>query len=166
MLWALLQFGSWVWAVNSPSPAKARTRRKDPLTNLSNRFSSLSSSTRSAPLTTTKGMPIMSSQKTGPSSLAIRTKLWIGADGSSDSALPNSGFVGGFGIGLNLFLGAILRNPSLQAYRSNPILGPVGQQSCSSEASRGIAARERPAQTFADLSISSSSVGPRPRCPG
>jgi len=123
MLWALLQFGSWVWAVNSPSPAKARIRRWAPLTNLSKRFSSLSSSTRSAPLTTTKGMPIMSSQKIRPSSLAIRVKLWIGADASSDSALPNTGFAGGCGIGLNLFLGDMLRNPIQESWplRKSPM---------------------------------------------
>src|SRR3982075_2382691 len=107
MLCALLQFGSFVCAVNSPSPATARTRRRDPFTALSNRFSSLSSSTRSCPETTTNGGPIMSSQKIGPSSLAIRVMCWIGVLESTDSMLPTTGFFGGCGIGLNLLGDAI-----------------------------------------------------------
>src|SRR5271165_1932608 len=108
MLWALPQFGSVVSAVNRPSPAIARTRRKAPRTALSNRFSSLSSSTRSWPETNTIGAPIMSSQKIGPNSLASRVRSWIGEDESSDSILPTTGLAGGCGIGLSLFFGAIL----------------------------------------------------------
>src|ERR1700736_2347603 len=107
MLCALLQFGSFVYAVKSPSPATARTRRRDPFTALSNLFSSLSSSTRSCPETTTNGVPIMSSQKIGPSSLAIRIKPCVGAIESTDSILPTTGFFGGCGIGLSLFVDAI-----------------------------------------------------------
>src|SRR3979409_2319907 len=102
MLCALLQFGSVGQAVNSASPAIRRTRRSEPRTDLSNRFSSLSSSTRSAPETTTNGAPIMSSQKIGPYSLAILARCWDGADESTDSMLPTTGLVGGCGIGLNL----------------------------------------------------------------
>ena len=47
MLCALLQFGSLVSAVNRPSPPTARTRRSEPRTALSKRFSSQSSSIRS-----------------------------------------------------------------------------------------------------------------------
>src|SRR5216684_6120999 len=108
MLCALFQFGSFVYAVNNPSPAMARTRRRDPFTALSNRFSSLSSSTRSCPETTTNGVPIMSSQKIGPSSLAIRVICWIGVLESTDSMLPTTGFFGGCGIGLSLFVDAIV----------------------------------------------------------
>src|SRR5229473_1445688 len=115
MLCALLQFGSFVCAVNSPSPATARTRRRDPFTALSNRFSSLSSSTRSCPETTTNGVPIMSSQKIGPSSLAIRVICWIGVLESTDSMLPTTGFFGGCGIGLNL-LGDVIAKVSPAAY--------------------------------------------------
>src|SRR3984885_5628201 len=107
MLCALLQFGSFVYAVNSPSPATARTRRSDPFTALSNRFSSLSSSTRSCPDTTTNGVPIMSSQKIGPSSFAIRVICWIGAPESIDSMLPTTGFFGGCGIGSSRLVDAI-----------------------------------------------------------
>src|SRR5437899_7890951 len=107
MLCALLQFGSLVCAVNSPSPATARTRRRDPFTALSNRFSSLSSSTRPCPETTTNGVPIMSSQKIGPNSLASRARFCVGALESSDSMLPTTGFFGGCGIGLNLSVDAI-----------------------------------------------------------
>src|SRR6266480_5451969 len=107
MLCALLQFGSFVCAVNSPSPATARTRRKDPFTALSNRFSSLSSSTRPCPETTTNGVPIMSSQKIGPNSLASRARFCVGALESSDSMLPTTGFFGGCGIGLSLLVDAI-----------------------------------------------------------
>src|SRR6202165_4113722 len=109
MLCALLQFGSLVYAVNSPSPATARTRRRDPFTALSNRFSSLSSSTRSCPETTTNGVPIMSSQKIGPNSLASRARFCTGAPESSDSMLPTTGLVGGCGIGLSLLVDAIAR---------------------------------------------------------
>src|SRR6267154_1329968 len=107
MLWALLQFGSLVSAVNSPSPPTARTLRSEPRTALSKRFSSLSSSTRSWPETMTSGAPIMSSQKIGPSSLVSRTKCCTGAVESSDSMLPTTGFVGGCGIGLSLLVDAI-----------------------------------------------------------
>ena len=107
MLCALLQFGSEVSAVNRPSPATARTRRSGPRTALSKRFSSLSSSTRSWPETITIGAPIMSSQKIGPSSLASRVRFCTGALESSDSMLPTTGLVGGCGIGLSLFFGAI-----------------------------------------------------------
>src|SRR6202790_1613494 len=122
MLCALLQFGSFVCAVNSPSPATARTRRRDPFTSLSNRFSSLSSSTRSCPETTTNGVPIMSSQKIGPSSLAIRVICWIGALESTDSMLPTTGFFGGCGIGLSLLVDAIaIMSPALSPHnRSHP----------------------------------------------
>src|SRR5882757_2311701 len=108
MLWALLQFGSLVSAVNSPSPPTARTLRSEPRTALSKRFSSLSSSTRSWPETMTSGAPIMSSQKIGPSSLVSRTKCCTGAVESSDSMLPTTGFVGGCGIGLSLLVDAII----------------------------------------------------------
>src|SRR5882762_6429935 len=107
MLWALLQFGSLVSAVNSPSPPTARTLRSEPRTALSKRFSSLSSSTRSWPETMTSGAPIMSSQKIGPSSLVSRTKCCTGAVESSDCMLPTTGFVGGCGIGLSLLVDAI-----------------------------------------------------------
>src|SRR5882724_926877 len=107
MLCALLQFGSLVSAVNSPSPPTARTLRSEPRTALSKRFSSLSSSTRSWPETMTSGAPIMSSQKIGPSSLVSRTKCCTGAVESSDSMLPTTGFVGGCGIGLSLLVDAI-----------------------------------------------------------
>src|SRR6266436_3793167 len=118
ILCALLQFGSFVYAVNSPSPATARTRRRDPFTALSNRFSSLSSSTRSCPETTTNGVPIMSSQNIGPSSLAIRVICWIGALESTDNILPTTGFFGGWGIGLSLFVDAIVVvSPDLDLYR-------------------------------------------------
>ena len=108
MLCALLQFGSVVSAVNRPSPPTARTRRSAPRTALSKRFSSESSSTRSWPETTTIGAPIMSSQKIGPSSLASRVRFCTGAEESSDSMLPTTGLVGGCGIGLSLFFGAIV----------------------------------------------------------
>ena len=107
MLCALLQFGSEVSAVNRPSPPTARTRRSEPRTALSKRFSSLSSSTRSWPETMTSGAPIMSSQKIGPSSLVSRTRCCTGALASSDSMLPTTGFFGGCGIGLSLLVDAI-----------------------------------------------------------
>ena len=107
MLCALLQFGSLVSAVNSPSPPTARTRRSEPRTALSNRFSSESSSIRSWPETMTSDAPIMSSQKIGPNSLVSRTRCCTGAVESSDSMLPTTGLVGGCGIGLNLLLDAI-----------------------------------------------------------
>src|SRR5580698_7550503 len=109
MLCALLQFGSEVSAVNSPSPPTARTRRNGPRTALSKRFSSLSSSTRSWPDTITIGEPIMSSQKIGPNSLASRARFCTGALESSDSMLPTTGFVGGCGIGANRLLDAIAK---------------------------------------------------------
>src|ERR1700722_14729204 len=112
MLCALLQFGSEVSAVNKPSPPTARTRRSEPRTALSKRFSSLSSSTRSWPETITIGAPIMSSQKIGPSSLASRAKFCTGALESSDSMLPTTGLVGGCGIGLSLLLDAICESVS------------------------------------------------------
>src|SRR6195952_4526369 len=102
MLCALLQFGSLVSAVNNPSPPTARTRRNEPRTALSKRFSSLSSSTRSWRATITSGAPIMSSQKIGPSSLVSRARCCTGAVESSDSMLPTTGFFGGGGIGLSL----------------------------------------------------------------
>src|SRR5258705_1194791 len=121
MLCALLQFGSFVCAVNSPSPATARTRRRDPFTALSNRFSSLSSSTRSGPETTTNGVPIMSSQKIGPNSLASRARFCVGALESSDNILPTTGLVGGCGIGLSLFVDAIaILSPAIHAHRRHP----------------------------------------------
>jgi hypothetical protein len=49
----------------------------------------------------------MSSQKIGPSSLAIRIKPCVGAIESTDSILPTTGFFGGCGIGLSLFVDAI-----------------------------------------------------------
>src|SRR5450631_4355205 len=107
ILCALLQFGSDVSAVNSPSPPTARTRRSEPRTALSKRFSSLSSSTRSWPETITSGAPIMSSQKIGPSSLVSRTRCCTGAVESSDSMLPTTGLVGGCGIGLSRLVDAI-----------------------------------------------------------
>ena len=107
MLWALLQFGSEVSAVNRPSPPTARTRRSEPRTALSKRFSSLSSSIRSWPETITSGAPIMSSQKIGPSSLVSRTRCCTGALASSDSMLPTTGFFGGCGIGFSLLVDAI-----------------------------------------------------------
>src|SRR5947208_3764313 len=107
MLCALLQFGSDVSAVNRPSPPTARTRRSEPRTALSKRFSSESSSMRSWPETMTSGAPIMSSQKIGPSSLLSRTRSCTGAFESSDSMLPTTGFFGGCGIGLSLFGDAI-----------------------------------------------------------
>ena len=55
----------------------------------------------------TSGAPIMSSQKIGPSSLASRVRFCTGAEESSDSMLPTTGLVGGCGIGLSLFFGAI-----------------------------------------------------------
>src|SRR5262245_29951698 len=110
MLWALLQFGSDVSAVNRPSPPTARTRRNGPRTALSKRFSSESSSTRSWPETMTSGAPIMSSQKIGPSSFASRVRFCTGAEESSDSMLPTTGLVGGCGIGLSLFLFGAIAN--------------------------------------------------------
>src|SRR5258707_2931220 len=107
MLCALLQFGSLVSEVNRPSPPTARTRRSEPRTALSKRFSSESSSIRSWPETMTSGAPIMSSQKIGPSSLVSRTRCCTGALGSSDSMLPTTGFFGGCGIGSSLLLAAI-----------------------------------------------------------
>src|SRR4051794_36882470 len=107
MLCALLQFGSSVSAVNRPSPPTARTRRSEPRTALSKRFSSLSSSTSSWPDTITKGAPIMSSQKIGPSSFASRARCCTGAVVSSDSMLPTTGFFGGCGIGLSLLTDGI-----------------------------------------------------------
>src|SRR5581483_10282718 len=126
MLCALLQFGSDVSAVNRPSPPTARTRRSEPRTALSNRFSSDSSSTRSWPETTTIGAPIMSRQKIGPSSFASRVRFCTGAAESSESMLPTTGLAGGCGIGLNLFLDAnvfpLSHSPSLRGAerRSNP----------------------------------------------
>src|SRR6185295_6261616 len=108
MLCALLQFGSLVSAVNNPSPPTARTRRSEPRTALSKRFSSESSSIRSWPPTMTSGAPIMSSQKIGPSSLMSRVRCCTGAFGSSDSILPTTGFFGGCGIGFSLFGDAIV----------------------------------------------------------
>jgi hypothetical protein len=50
----------------------------------------------------------MSSQKIGPNSLAIRVICWIGVLESTDSMLPTTGFFGGCGIGLSLFVDAIV----------------------------------------------------------
>src|SRR3954464_10117093 len=61
----------------------------------------------------TSGAPIMSSQKIGPSSLLSRTRSCIGAVESSDSMLPTTGFFGGCGIGLSLFVDAIAIDPLL-----------------------------------------------------
>src|SRR6266481_1639339 len=139
MLCALLQFGSLVSAVNSPSPPTARTLRSEPRTALSKRFSSLSSSTRSWPETMTSGAPIMSSQKIGPSSLVSRTKCCTGAVESSDSMLPTTGFVGGCGIGLSLLVDAIaVVSPNLVAHcclnrhceRSEAIQGSTKELDC------------------------------------
>src|SRR3978361_2120503 len=107
MLCALLQFGSEVSAVNRPSPPTARTRRSEPRTALSKRFSSLSSSIKSWPDTITSGAPIMSSQKIGPNSLVSRTRCCTGALASSDSMLPTTGFFGGGGVGLHFFVDAL-----------------------------------------------------------
>src|ERR1700733_1152988 len=115
MLCALLQFGSLVSAVNNPSPPTARTRRSEPRTALSKRFSALSSSTRSWPETMTIGAPIMSSQKIGPNSLVSRTRSCTGALLSSDSMLPTTGFFGGCGIGLSLLVDAIALPESFPA---------------------------------------------------
>src|SRR6202165_6148100 len=127
MLCALLQFGSWVSAVNRPSPATARTRRSGPRTALSKRFSSLSSSTRSWPETMTSGAPIMSSQKIGPNSLVSRARFCTGALESSDRLCPPTGFVGGCGIGLSLFVDAIaivpLPNPPVIASEAKQSIG-------------------------------------------
>src|SRR6266850_2421427 len=102
MLCAFCQLGSCVSAVNKASPPSMRTRRSEPRTALSKRFSSLSSATRSAPDTTTKGVPIMSSQKMGPCSRAMRIRSWIGASPSTVSMLPSTGVRGGCGIGCSL----------------------------------------------------------------
>ncbi len=102
MLCAFCQLGSCVSAVNSASPPSMRTRRSEPRTALSKRFSSHSSATRSAPETTTSGVPIMSSQKIGPCSRAIRIRSWIGASLSTVSMLPSIGVRGGCGIGCSL----------------------------------------------------------------
>jgi hypothetical protein len=60
----------------------------------------------------------MSSQKIGPSSFAIRVICWIGAPESTDSILPTTGFFGGCGIGLSLFVDAIVNlSPDLDFYR-------------------------------------------------
>src|ERR1700724_2183085 len=168
MLCALLQFGSLVYAVNSPSPATTRTRRRDPFTALSNRLSSLSSSTRSGPETTTSGVPIMSSQKIGPNSLASRARFCVGALESSDSMLPNTGLVGGCGIGLSLLVDAIAivspafsphnrRHPEVRALSCAPRRdGPLALVAASFEARpRGLAPRDddarcRLTQTFVD----------------
>src|ERR1700736_4773059 len=99
MLCALDQFGSVVYAVNSPSPEIVRTRCSAPRTDLSKRDSSLSSSTSENPDTTVMGLPIMSSWKIGPSSRASATRFWIGAEALTSSMLPRIGFFGGFGIG-------------------------------------------------------------------
>src|SRR5882757_7412616 len=82
MLCAFCQLGSCVSAVNSASPP--------------------SSATRSAPDTTTSGVPIMSSQKIGPCSRAMRIRSWIGAPPSTVSMLPSTGVRGGCGIGCSL----------------------------------------------------------------
>src|ERR1700688_427622 len=121
MLCALLQFGSVVSAVNSPSPAIARTIRTGHHTTLSKRFSSESSSTRSWPETTTSGAPIMSSQKIGPNSLASRARFCTGAVESSDNMLPTTGLVGGCGIGLSRLVDAIaVVSPCLRVLRRHP----------------------------------------------
>src|SRR4029453_15618825 len=82
---------------------------------------------RSWPDTMTRGAPIMSSQKIGPSSLVSRTRCCTGALGPRDSMLPTTGFFGGCGIGFSLLGDAIVEvspalshSPSLRAKRSNP----------------------------------------------
>src|SRR5258708_2091086 len=103
MLCAFCQFGSCVSAVNSASPPSMRTRRSEPRTALSKRFSSHSSATRSAPETTTRGVPIMSSQKIGPCSRAMRIRSWIGAPPSTVSMLPSTGVRGRGRVGSSLW---------------------------------------------------------------
>src|SRR5438045_3248780 len=144
MLCALLQFGSVVSAVNRPSPAIARTRRSGPRTALSKRFSSLNSLTRSWPETTTSGAPIMSSQKMGPNSLASRARFCTGAVESSDSMLPTTGLVGGWGIGLSRLVEAIAIAPVL----SLPVIA--------SEAKQSIAPKKASVDCFASLAMTRS----------
>src|SRR5882757_2027052 len=117
MLCAFCQFGSCVSAVNSASPPSMRTRRSEPRTALSKRFSSHSSATRSAPETTTSGVPIMSSQKIGPCSRVMRIRSWIGAPPSTVSMLPSTGVRGGCGIGCSLLRAMGLGGP--------PCLAPI-----------------------------------------
>src|SRR5213596_1219119 len=72
----------------------------------------------------TKGAPIMSSQKIGPSSLASRARCCTGAFGSSDSMLPTTGFFGGCGIGLSLLVDAIVEvSPAVLLDRSRHCVG-------------------------------------------
>src|SRR6266478_3155027 len=141
MLCALLQFGSVVSAVNSPSPATVRTRRSGPRTALSKRFSSESSSTRSCPETITIGAPIMSSQKIGPSSLASRARFCTGAVESRDSMLPTTGLVGGCGIGASLFLDAIFELVPLSSY---VVIASGAKQSISPRRKAGLLRRFAP----------------------
>src|ERR1700743_1542278 len=64
----------------------------------------------------TSRAPIMPSQKIGPSSFASRVRFCTGADESSDSMLPTTGLVGGCGIGLSLFFGAIVEFPIVSSF--------------------------------------------------
>src|SRR6185503_1699369 len=125
MLCALDQFGICVSAVNSASPPITRSLRSVPRVVLSKRFSSHSSSTSAWPETMTSGLPIMSSQKIGPSSRASRIMSWIGAVVPSDSRLPMNGVLGGCGIGCRGFLAAMF---SLPLCGCEPALQPVDHE--------------------------------------
>ena len=92
------QRGSCVSAVNRPC-ATERRRRNTPRVLFSKRASSLSSSTRSKPDTTTIGLPIMSSQKMGPSSRVSFIMSCTGASARTDSMLPSMNRRGGLGMG-------------------------------------------------------------------
>src|SRR3984957_20999499 len=99
----------------------ARTRRNEPRTALSERFSSDNSSTSAKLETKTTGAPKRSSQKIGPSVLAIVRRLWTGAFASTENMLPTTGFFGGWGIGLSGLPDAI-------AMRLRPILFRMRQR--------------------------------------
>src|SRR5271170_7445910 len=94
----------------------ARTRRREPRTALSKRFSSHNSLTRENPETKTTGAPRMSSQKIGPSSLAVFDRLWIGALASIENILPRTGIFGGCGIGLSGLPEAIVIGLCLRSF--------------------------------------------------
>jgi len=103
----LAQFGSVVSAVNRPSPATARTRRSGPPHRLSKRFSSLSSSTRSAPETMDERRahhiePVDRSQLLGEPRQVLHRR-----GESSEQHVADHGLPGGRGIGLNLLDDAI-----------------------------------------------------------